>query len=412
MPLRLLHTADWHLGHTLHDFDRAFEHERLLAWLIETIEREQVDALLVAGDVFDAANPPTAAQAAWYGFLVEAWARNPTLQVVVLGGNHDSAARLEAVDPFLLAMKRLHLLGGVRRKDGVLDLDRFVVPLHDRSGEVRAWVAAVPYLRASETGTGGDDAVARGTADVFGRVLDIARSRRQDGQSLLVMGHLHAAGGQVSDLSERKVVVGNQVAIPVDIFPTDVAYTALGHLHLAQAVGGRENVRYSGSLLPLALSERTYPHQVVLVEVDGNTAVPRAIPVPRIADILQVPASGLPGPVEAVLRDLARLPARGEGLEPARPFLRVNIAVDRPDPTLRQRVVEALEGKEARLAQFQVTSTGKGEALGDVEVRSITDLTPDEVFRAKYRREYGQDVPAELVQAFHELVDQVGQEGA
>jgi exonuclease SbcD len=99
VALRLLHTSDWHLGHALHGVDRTYEHERLLAWLVEAVERESVDAVLVAGDVFDAANPPTEAQALWYRFLAEAWRRVPHLQIVAIGGNHDSAARLDSTDP-------------------------------------------------------------------------------------------------------------------------------------------------------------------------------------------------------------------------------------------------------------------------------------------------------------------------
>src|SRR3990172_9303676 len=118
VTLRLFHTADWHLGHTLHGVERTYEHERLMAWLLQTIERESVDAVLVAGDVFDAANRPTEAQALWYRFLVEAWRRVPHVQVVVIGGNHDSGARLDATDPFLRAMERLPIVGCVTRRDG------------------------------------------------------------------------------------------------------------------------------------------------------------------------------------------------------------------------------------------------------------------------------------------------------
>ena len=410
MPLRILHTADWHLGHVLREFDRTFEHESLIAWLLDAVERERVDAVLVCGDVFDAANPPTAAQNLWFRFLVEAWRRVPHLQVVVIGGNHDSAARLDATDPFLRAMERLHVLGGVTRIHGAPDVTRLVIPLTDRAGTVQAWVAAVPFLRASETGAGSDDEVADGTRRFYGDVLAAARARREPGQALLAMGHLYVAGAQVSALSERKLVVGNQTAVSHDLFPDDLGYVALGHLHLAQRVGSRENVRYSGSLLPLDLSESSYEHQVVLVDVDGTTTTATPLRLPRFLDILHVPAGGKPGSVDEVLQELACLPARGEGPEVKRPLLQVSVSLKQPDPMLRQAVESALAGKEARFARLTVETAGSGLALGDVEVRAIGDLAPEDVFRAKHDKDFGSPPSDDLLVAFHELLDQVNQE--
>jgi len=409
MPLRLLHTADWHLGHVLREFDRTFEHESLIAWLLDTIERESVDAVLVAGDVFDAANPPTAAQNLWFRFLVEAWRRVPHLQIVVIGGNHDSAARLDATDPFLRAMERLHVVGGVTRKDGGLDIARLVVPLADRDGTVRAWVAAVPFLRSSETGAGSDDAVAEGTRRFYADVLAAARARCGSGQALVAMGHLHVAGSQISALSERKLVVGNQTAVSHDLFPEDLAYVALGHLHLAQRVGGRDNVRYSGSLLPLDLSERGYEHQVVLVDIDGPIAVARPVRLPRFVEILHVPRSGKAGTQDEVLQEIAHLPARGSGSEVQRPLLQVTVALARPDPMLREMVESALAGKEARFARLTVETAGSGLALGDVDDRAVADLRPEEVFKAKHEKDFGSSPSDDLLVAFHELLDQVNQ---
>jgi DNA repair protein SbcD/Mre11 len=411
MPLRVLHTSDWHLGHTLHGIERTHEHEQLVSWLLDTLESEAVDAVLVAGDVFDAANPPTEAQSLWYRFLVEAWRRIPHLQVVVTGGNHDSASRLDATDPFLRAMGRLHVVGGVPRRDGAPDLDRLVVPLSDRAGAVRAWVAAVPFLRATETGAGTEEAVADGTRRFYRAVLELAAARRAPDQALVAMGHLYLTGAQVSELSERRLVVGHASAVSHDLFPGDVAYAALGHLHLAQPVGGRGNVRYSGSLLPLSLKERTYAHEVVLVELDGPRATAiRPLPLPRFVELLRVPEEREAAPLDHVLAELAHLPQRGEGPDAARPLLEVSVQVARPEPTLRQTIEAALEGKEARLARLGVVFEGTSQALGDVELRPLAELLPEQVFRRKWEREYGGPPPDDVLSAFAELLDQVSQE--
>ncbi len=413
MQLRVLHTADWHLGHTLHGIERIYEHEKLVAWVVDTIERESVDAVLIAGDVFDAANPPTEAQALWYRFLVESWRRVPHLQVVVTGGNHDSAARLDATDPFLRAMKRLYVFGGVARRDGKPDLERLVVPLYDRSGTIGAWVAAVPFLRATETGAGTEDAVAEGTRRFYGSVLDMARARRTPDQALLAMGHVYLVGAKVSELSERRLVVGNQSAVSHDLFPEDVAYAALGHLHLAQPVGGRESVRYAGSLLPLSLKERAYEHEVVLVDLDGSRAVQiRSLRVPRFVDILRIPADRDAASIDDVLKEIAHLPERGPGPEAGRPLLEVSVHVEQPEPTLRQTVEDALDRKEPRLARLGVQTAGTQQALGDVEVKALGELQPEEVFLRKWETDFGGAPPADVLAAFHELLGVVNQEQA
>jgi exonuclease SbcD len=300
----------------------------------------------------------------------------------------------------------------VSRRGGEPDLDRLVVPLRDRAGRTAAWIAAVPFLRASETGAGSDDSIAEGTRRFFAAVFERARALRGPGEAIVAAGHLYLVGGRTSELSERKLVAGHQSAVPVDVFPGDLAYVALGHLHLAQAVGGRESVRYSGSLLPLSLAERGYPHQVVLVDLEGERASRvRSLRVPRFVDIVRVPATGS-APVEEVLAALRELPARGDGPDVTRPFLEVEVAVDGPEPSLRERVEAVIEGKEARLVRLGVASDGSGLALGDVEARPIAELAPEEVFRRKYEREYGGAPPPEILGAFLELERALREEAA
>ncbi|MEZ4468455.1 MAG: exonuclease subunit SbcD [bacterium] len=146
--MRLIHTSDWHLGHTLREQSRSDEHEAFLAWLLDQLEG--VDALLIAGDVFDSANPTSSAQRRFFRFIAEARRRRPALDVVVIGGNHDSAARLDAPRP-LFDHAGVRMVGGLpRRPDRSLDLDRLGVPLHGPDGRVAAWVAAIPFLRPSD----------------------------------------------------------------------------------------------------------------------------------------------------------------------------------------------------------------------------------------------------------------------
>jgi exonuclease SbcD len=248
--LTVLHTSDWHLGHTLHDRPRVEEHAAFLAWLVELAVAERADALLVAGDLFDGPNPPAASQEQLYDFLVELRARCPGISIVLTGGNHDSAQRLDAPRS-LLERLGITMVGGLpRRPDRTLDVDRLLVPLADSAGTVAAWVAAVPFLRLSDLpALEAEDPLIEGVAAVYAEVFAAARARRAPGQAILATGHCYLRDGALSELSERKILGGNQHALPAAIFPDDVAYVALGHLHLAQAVG-RPAVRYSGSRSP------------------------------------------------------------------------------------------------------------------------------------------------------------------
>jgi DNA repair protein SbcD/Mre11 len=412
MPLRLLHTSDWHLGHALHGVERSTEHALFVEWLLERLAAEAIDAVLVTGDVFDAANPPADAQNLWYHFLAEAWRRLPRLQIVVVGGNHDSASRLDAVDPLLRQMRRLHVVGGVTRRDGAPDLDRLVVPLVDAAGKPAAWIAAVPYLRAADLGPGAAGALGEDTAEATRRfytaVLDRARARRAPGEALLATGHLYAVGGRISELSERRLAVGSQSAIPADVFPPDVAYAALGHLHLAQAVSGREAVRYAGSVLPLSFAERGYAHSVVIAELQGEalTAL-RTVAIPRAVELLSLPEGDAPAPLPEVLRALAALPARGSGPEALRPLAEVRVRLEKPEPTLRAALDSAMQGKEARLVRISTELQGSGRALGDGEERPLADLKPLEVFLRKYDAEHGGPPPAGLLASFEDLLRDV-----
>jgi exonuclease SbcD len=414
--MRLLHTSDWHLGHTLYDTSREAEHAAFLEWLLDSLEAHKVNALLVSGDIFDTANPSAEAQAAWYHFIARARRRCPRLDVVVIGGNHDSAARLDAPDPLFAALD-VRVVGGLPKARGAVDLERLLVPLKDAQGKVGAWVAAVPYLRPADLpllpGEAGDKLV-EGVRTVYAEVLEGARAKRKKGQALVAMGHCYMVGTELSALSERKILGGNQHALPVDLFPEDVAYAALGHLHKAQRVGGREGVRYSGSPLPLSLSEAGYAHQVLLVELDGaQLSSVRPLHVPRRVDILRVPSRDA-ATLEDVVAMLEALPA----LEPKtpdwrRPYLEVCVALPRPEPALRRRVEAALEGRAARLVKLTPAYTGTGHALADGRPgASLKERTPEDVFRARYARDYTEPPDPALLESFYSLLTQVQEDAS
>lgn len=404
--MRLLHTSDWHLGQTLHNYERGYEHQRFLDWLLDTLVAECVDVLLVAGDVFDNANPSAASQKQLYVFLQQARARLPALQLIVVAGNHDSAGRLEAPAP-LLAAHGTHVIGHLLRgENGDIDLERLLLPLSGADGRVQAWCLAVPFLRPGDVPKlpAGDtqDAYLGGIALLYRQLTDLALVRRQPGQAILAMGHCHMVGGEMSNDSERRIVIGGTEMLPSGIFDTAIAYAALGHLHKAQAVGGQEHIRYCGSPIPLSFAEVNYRHQVLCLDIDGETLQSvRVIEVPRAVPLLRVPAA--PAPIAEVLAQLAALDVPDAPAE-AQPFLEVRVRLDAPEPGLRTRIETALDGKPVRLAKIETSSTARSSAPENMSLDQLSQLQPDDIFRRLYQQKYAKEAPPELLSALAELL--------
>lgn len=404
--MRLLHTSDWHLGQTLHNYERGYEHQRFLDWLLDTLVAECVDVLLVAGDVFDNANPSAASQKQLYVFLQQARARLPALQLIVVAGNHDSAGRLEAPAP-LLAAHGTHVIGHLLRgENGDIDLERLLLPLSGADGRVQAWCLAVPFLRPGDVPKlpAGDtqDAYLGGIALLYRQLTDLALARRQPGQAILAMGHCHMVGGEMSNDSERRIVIGGTEMLPSGIFDTAIAYAALGHLHKAQAVGGQEHIRYCGSPIPLSFAEVNYRHQVLCLDIDGETLQSvRVIEVPRAVPLLRVPAT--PAPIAEVLAQLAALDVPDAPAE-AQPLLEVRVRLDAPEPGLRTRIETALDGKPVRLAKIETSSTARSSAPENMTLDQLSQLQPDDIFRRLYQQKYAKEAPPELLSALAELL--------
>lgn len=400
--LRVLHTADWHLGHTLYDYDRGPEHQAFLDFLLKTLASKRVDLLVVAGDIFDTANPPVSALSRWYRFLAQATERLPDLQIVAIGGNHDSAARLDAPEPLL--SERVHVVGGLPRRSGrELDLERLLVPIHKAGARV-GWIAAIPYLRIADlprVPDAPDDPVLAGVARIHQQVFAALAERARPGEIKIACGHGFWEGGSLSPDSERKVLGGNQHPIPVDIFPPDLEYVALGHLHHEQAVG-RDTIRYSGSPIPLSMTERGYIHQVLQVDLEPDApAKLTPLPVPRSVDLKRIPSDGY-ARLEQVLSEIAALEDRT--LVPRNlPYLEVRVSLEQPHPDLRRQIDKALEGKAVRLLAVRSETTGSGKALPDHQDLGL--LTPEEVFKRRWLKQHEKAPSDAVMAAFHELID-------
>lgn len=415
MALKLLHTADWHLGQTFFGYDREYEHEVFLLWLTNTLVEEQTDVLLIAGDIFDVANPAATAQHRFFRFLKEAKNRCPQLQTVIIAGNHDSAARLEAPSP-LLEELNASTTGVIKRNEkGEIDLNSLILPLYNKEGKREALCLCVPYLRQgdyppSEEKETGNTFVA-GVKRMYSQLTEIVQAEREDGEAVIAMGHLYAGNAELSenDRSER-IVIGGLESIPADIFDEALAYTALGHIHKAQRVGGKEHIRYSGSPLPMSFSETKYNHQVVSVTIENGTAIEiTPISVPISVELLRIPAS--PQPPSQVIEELMKLPDRtGEETE-LYPYAEVRVLLTEPDPGFRHRVEEIIKGKAIRLTSI-VTSYPKSSTEANDSPQTFSDLqsiSPLTMLEHSFATKYGNELPDTIKGLFNEVLKEVSE---
>lgn len=439
--MRFIHTADWHLGHKLHNQSRHEEHKVFLEWLVERAVEHEIDALLIAGDVFDTPNPPAESLKLLYEFLHSLNQAAPHVQVVIIGGNHDSAHRLEAPQR-LLKLFNVHVIGGMPPQSA-LDFDRLLVPIRNRDSKQVAWVVAVPYLRPSDLPNitpRPDNYLVEGVRAVYQHALERVKQRRRAGEGVIVMGHCYMASSTLSEDSERKILGNHQNALPVDLFPMDVSYVALGHLHLAQSLNGVEKIRYSGSPLALSLTERHYQHQVALIELSetevkadpelrADVAPLPSVPeeytrvefqsftplyTPKGVEMIRIPDSHGGGlSVDEALKAIEALPDRDERVPQwRRPFLHVCVALEQTTPQLKSLIFKALKDKQPRLSRLQVIRTQKEQSGGlSLPAHHLNELNHERVFRLRWERQNPDTgLPDEVLDAFNTLLTEV-QEG-
>ena len=403
--MKILHTADWHLGNVFHRHSREQEHRHFLQWLLNTLAEEQPDALFIAGDVFDHANPSASAERQLYDFLIQATQQVEGLQVVLIAGNHDGAARLEAPSS-ILGMHRVFVRGLVQRQsDGQIDFDRHVIPLHSRLHDhVEALCLAVPYLRSCDYPEG--FTAQEGMRSFLQGAQQAAARSRYAGVPLVAVAHFYATGAEINgdEHSERLVVGGQDCVDLTKLGLGKLSYVALGHIHKAQRVGGREEVRYSGSALPMSFGERGYHHGVVCVELDEQGAAQiRPILYTPLRALQSLPATGCAEPDE-LLREVARLPRvdKNNTDDAAWPYLELRVHQNVPDPSLQNRLFEALADKAVHYCRTVSVSDALVHEDEEYSLQSLQQTSPLQLAERFYRQRYNEDMPESLQALFRQ----------
>lgn len=290
--MRLIHTADWHLGQRFKDnMDRREEHEHFLSWLLQSIEKYKIEILIIAGDIFDSAHPPSYAQQQYYSFLAKLYAQGICKDVVITGGNHDSPERLNAPKE-LLKVLNIHVVGAMPEAGNPA-----YISLPGGADKPSVIIVPIPFLRDQdilrnqdkETMSAREDRIRLGIMAHYLKASETVSHYKDKGIPVIATGHLFAHGCDASPDSERVIHIGTLGQISAAEFPESFDYIALGHLHRPQIVAGKNHIRYCGSPIPLSFSERDYKHQVVLVEMnEGEDQKITSLEIPVLRQLKRV----------------------------------------------------------------------------------------------------------------------------
>lgn len=398
--MRVLHTSDWHIGRTLYGRKRYEEFEAFLTWLAETIQQNAIDALLVAGDVFDTSAPSNRAQELYYRFLCRV-AASSCRHIVVVAGNHDSPSFLNAPKELLKALD-VHVVGS-----STASPEDEVLVLRNEQDAPELIVCAVPYLRdrdirVAEAGESVEDKerkLIEGIRTHYVAVAALAEQKREElGVDIPIVGtgHLFTAGGQTVDGDGvRELYVGSLAHVTAGIFPACFNYLALGHLHVPQKVNGLETIRYSGSPLPMGFGEAKQQKSVCQVEFHSTAASVQLIDVPIFQKLERVK-----GDWEGISNRILELSATN-----SQGWLEVIYDGTEVIGDLRERLEAAISGTQMEILRIK-NNRIIDRVLGQIhEEETLDDLNVNDVFeRCLAVHDVPEEQRPELLRAYQETV--------
>ena len=398
--MKILHTSDWHIGRTLYGRKRYEEFEAFMSWLAETIQQNEIDALLVAGDVFDTSAPSNRAQELYYRFLCRV-AASSCRHVVVVAGNHDSPSFLNAPKELLKALD-VHVVGSSTESP-----EDEVLVLCNEQDAPELIVCAVPYLRdrdirVAEAGESVEDKerkLIEGIRTHYAAVAALAEQKCEElGVDIPIVGtgHLFTAGGQTVDGDGvRELYVGSLAHVTAGIFPACFNYLALGHLHVPQKVNGSETIRYSGSPLPMGFGEAKQQKSVCQVEFHSTAASVQLIDVPIFQKLERVK-----GDWEGISNRIIELSATD-----SQGWLEVIYDGTEVIGDLRERLEAAISGTQMEILRIKNNRIIE-RVLGQIhEEETLDDLNVNDVFeRCLAVHDVPEEQRPELLRAYQETV--------
>ncbi|MBO7598760.1 MAG: exonuclease subunit SbcD [Bacteroidales bacterium] len=391
---KIFHTADWHLGRRLAGYDRTAEFEAFFVYIEKLIDERKPNALIISGDIFDTGNPANEVIRRYCALLINLHSKFPDLQIVIIGGNHDSPSFLN-IHAEILSYFSAIVVGGVEYNNGEIDYQKLIRPI-TINGETVAIICPVPYLRSGDLRRIGENASIK---DFYSEVYARAEALRGNNHiPIIATGHFTAAGSSYPDTP----IVGGMAGEDADSFPP-FDYIALGHIHRAQQCGGRNNIRYSGSPLTYSFSEVKYSKSITEVVFNGaEISSIETIEVPQTADLLIVPTKQ--GDIFEIQEACRNIDANKDL------YLAINIKPEFRTPETKSRIInEFLVGKKAKFCSWHI-SRPKIEAQTSetqtVTAREFKNADPIDIISELYRIKTARNLDSKYIQMLKEIIDQ------
>ncbi|MFP9229126.1 exonuclease subunit SbcD [Pectobacterium cacticida] len=385
--MRIIHTADWHLGQYFYSKSRAAEHQAFLHWLIAQVVQHEVDAVIVAGDIFDNGSPPSYAREMYYRFVVEL--QRTGCQLVILGGNHDSVAMLnESRD--VLACLNTRVVASASD-----DPAQQVLLLENRQRQPGALLCAIPYLRprdvlTSKAGQSGDEkqfALQEAITTHYQRSYQLACQKRDElglPLPIIATGHLTTIGATASE-SVRDIYIGTLDAFPAQAFPP-ADYIALGHIHRPQRVTQSEHIRYSGSPIPLSFDELNSEKSVCLVSftADDLSKTPPRIQI----DTLPIPVTQPMLLMKGSLRDIEQRLTAFKTYQGDKPvWLDIELNTQDYLSDMQKRIQTMTEGLPVEVLRLRRAREQRMQAIIRQDKETLNELSVYDVFERRLAME-------------------------
>lgn len=405
--MRIIHTADWHLGQFFYSKSRAAEHQQFLDWLLAAIVQHQVDALIVAGDLFDTGSPPSYARELFNRFVV---ALQPSgCQLIVLAGNHDSVATLNESRELLACLNTRVITSATPGGE------QQVLTLQQRDGTPGALLCAIPYLRPrdilrSQAGQSGRDkqlSLLQAIEQHYQHCYAAAVAQREAMGStlpIIATGHLTTVGVSKSD-SVRDIYIGTLDAFPAQAFPP-ADYIALGHIHRAQRIADSDHIRYSGSPIALSFDELGREKSVFLLEFSTRLESVTPLVIPSFQ-----PMQMLKGAMAEIEQQLTAFHTY-EGDLPV--WLDIEITTQEYLSDLQRRIEQLTEALPVEVLLVRRSRDQRQRSLARLENETLSELKVEEVFarRLALEDQLEDEQRAQLTQLFRSTLATLEDPGA
>src|SRR5690554_1265478 len=398
--MKILHTSDWHIGKQLLKYDLSEDLQLFFDWLIDYIRTENIDVLLVSGDIFDQANPSQFAFKQYYNLLKRLV--NLDCKIILTGGNHDSASVLNAPKELLKAFD-ISVLGGATEEAS----EMFVK--FEKNGE-KLVVAAIPFLKdrdirksvAGETYATKIDQIKMGLQTYFSNI-NVHYKENYSKEVFILMAHLYVQGSQLSD-SERDIQIGNQAGIEPSIFEATPDYVALGHIHKPQVISRTNNIHYCGSPIPLSFSEKEDCKQVNVFSIQNTEIVNvEIVPIPKHRNLIT-----FEGSLEEV-QEMLNIYSEQTTL-----ISLAAIIVNEESESLETRQMfeelinsQSNENIEVVKSRLIFTKLIRGATDAFAVGTDVADVTPMQMFEKKLELQSGMENTEELKNAFREILEEL-----